>query len=102
MVAIDVEYAHFLVNGQVKTAAAEVCVVKEDNSVLLESFICPGGFPQCTVRPVVFEVTVTDRIAAYAQGSARRHVHAGLVESNPKTSKLVAPFMTPDAALSMV
>ena len=50
VVAIDVEYAHFLVNGQVKTAAAEVCVVKEDNSVLLESFICPGGFPQCTVR----------------------------------------------------
>ena len=40
--AIDVEHAHFKRNGQRSKAAAEVCVTREDNSCLIQSFICPG------------------------------------------------------------
>ena len=38
-VAID---AHFHVNGQIQTAAAEVSVVNEDSTVVYEGFIYPG------------------------------------------------------------
>lgn len=41
-VAVDVEYAHFSVCGRVQTAAAEVCLVREDCSIVLEGFVCPG------------------------------------------------------------
>ncbi len=40
--SIDVEFAHFVNKGQITTAAAEVCLLAEDGSVLLNSYICPG------------------------------------------------------------
>ncbi len=40
--SIDVEFAHFVKKGQITTAAAEVCLLAEDGSVLLNSYICPG------------------------------------------------------------
>ena len=40
--SIDVEFAHFVNKGQITTAAAEVCLVAENGSVLLNSYICPG------------------------------------------------------------
>ncbi len=42
LTSIDVEFAHFACKGQVVTAAAEVCLLAEDGSVLLDSYICPG------------------------------------------------------------
>ncbi|DBA66324.1 TPA: Component of a membrane-bound complex containing the Tor2p kinase [Trebouxia sp. C0005] len=39
--SIDVEFAHFVNKGQITTAAAEVCLLAEDGSVLLNSYICP-------------------------------------------------------------
>ena len=40
--SIDVEFAHFVNKGQITTGAAEVCLLAEDGSVLLNSYICPG------------------------------------------------------------
>ena len=40
--SIDVEFAHFVYKGQITTAAAEVCLLAESGSVLLNSYICPG------------------------------------------------------------
>ncbi|KAL0044502.1 hypothetical protein WJX82_009959 [Trebouxia sp. C0006] len=39
--SIDVEFAHLVNKGQITTAAAEVCLLAEDGSVLLNSYICP-------------------------------------------------------------
>lgn len=44
--SIDVEFAHFVTKGQVVTAAAEVCLLSADGSVLLSSFISPGDGAQ--------------------------------------------------------
>lgn len=51
-VAIDVEYAHFHVNGQIQTAAAEVSVVNEDSTVVYEGFIYPGVNSRSAVQLV--------------------------------------------------
>lgn len=40
--SIDVEFAHFVNKGHITTAAAEVCLLAENGSVLLNSYICPG------------------------------------------------------------
>lgn len=40
--SIDVEFAHFRSKGRIITAAAEVCLLAEDGSLLLGSCICPG------------------------------------------------------------
>ncbi|KAA6418942.1 MAG: RNA exonuclease 4 [Trebouxia sp. A1-2] len=54
--SIDVEFAHFVNKGQITTAAAEVCLLAEDGSVLLNSYICPGNlyesFRSIKVAPV--------------------------------------------------
>lgn len=39
--SIDVEFAHYVNKGHITTAAAEVCLLAENGSVLLNSYICP-------------------------------------------------------------
>lgn len=54
--SIDVEFAHFVTKGQVVTAAAEVCLLSADGSVLLNSFISPGERAQ---NPLGNQVSLT-------------------------------------------
>lgn len=51
--SIDVEFAHFLSDGNIVTAAAEVCLVRDNGAVLLHSYISPGASWDTAVKLLV-------------------------------------------------